>query len=98
MVRGRGAFDPAEAVVWATASLLALLCGLGTGFVLWSALVETGAPVAWRAIAYGTALVLAAVASGRHPVPLRLFLGIAAAALLASFAFGYALFAPLLGS
>ncbi len=98
MVRGRGAFDPVDTVVWATASLLALLCGLGMGFLLWSVVVETGSPLAWRAAVYLTVPILGFMVPIRRALRLRLFVGIAAAALLLSFCFGSVLFSPLFGN
>ncbi len=97
MVRGRGAFDPADAVVWGTASLLALLCGLGMGFLLWSVVAETSAPAAWRAAVYLAAPILGFLVPLRRSLRLRLFVGIAVAALLLSLCFGSVLFSPLLG-
>ncbi|MHB8432183.1 MAG: hypothetical protein ACYC8W_11615 [Candidatus Tyrphobacter sp.] len=98
MVRGRGAFDPADAVVWTAAGLLALLCGLGMGFILWSVIETTGVPAAWRTAIYFVVPILGIVAPIKRSLVIRLFVGLAAGALLLSFCFGSSLFSPLLGS
>ena len=91
---GRRIFDPADVVVWTSAALLAVLCGLGAGFVIWSVLAGAGAPASLRAAVYGGA-VLVAVVPFRRNAQLRLFLALAAVALIASLAFGSLLWAPL---
>ncbi len=97
VVRGRREFDPTDAVVWTAAVLLALLSGLGAGFVFWSLFTGLGPPSPWRLCVYLGGLVLGVLLPARQGVRLRVLLTISAAALILSFTFGSALFAPLGG-
>lgn len=97
MVRGRRTLDPADAVVWTAAALLALLSGLGAGFVLWSLFTGLGPPSPWRLCVYLAGLTLGVFVPARQGVHLRLLLALAAGALILSFAFGSVVFAPLGG-
>ncbi len=96
MVRGRGAFDPADAVIWITAALLAILCGAGAGFVLWSVLAGASAVPSVRAVVYLGGVACAIGAPMRRSLQLRLFVGLAVLALLASFSLGPTVWGPLL--
>lgn len=95
-MHGRRAFDPADAVIWVAAALLALLCGAGGGFFLWSVFAGVGAPTEARAIVYVAAIAVGAIAF-RRSLHLRLCLMLAAASLVVSFALGSSLWAPLFG-
>jgi len=98
VVHGRRTFDPADAVVWTTAALLALLSGIGAGFVLWSVLSNVDAPPTLRVLVYAGALLVGGILPLRQSLRLRLFLALAAAALIVSFSLGATLWAPLVGS
>ena len=97
MVRGRKILDPSDAVVWMAAALLALLSGLGGGFVLWSVVAGLASPQPWRAAVYLGVLGLGVCLPVRQAVHLRLLVTLAAAALILSFTFGSVIFAPLVG-
>lgn len=93
---GRRTFDPADAVVWATAVLLALLCGAGGGFALWSMLSSANAPPAVSGLVYALALLVGFVVPLRRKLQFRLVVALAATALVIAFSLGHVLWAPLL--
>ncbi|HEY9086503.1 MAG TPA: hypothetical protein VIN40_11310 [Candidatus Tyrphobacter sp.] len=95
MVRDR-AFDPADMVVWIAMVLLAMLCGLGIGFVCWSVFAATNEAWPWGASVYALALAMLLACPFLRTAHLRLFVGLCAATLIVSFALGGSLFAPLL--
>ncbi len=95
MVRGRR-LEPADAVVWIATTFLAMLCGLGMGFVLWSVLAATNAAWPWSASVYLLGILMPLLWPLLRGAHLRLFLGLCGLALVLSFAFGGLLFAPLL--
>lgn len=94
-MRGRRIFDPADAVVWTTAALLAILSGVGAGFLFWSVLAGLNAPPPLRAVVYVVGLVIGGVLPFRRTVQLRLFLALTALSLVVSFSLGPILWAPL---
>jgi hypothetical protein len=95
MVRGRGNFDTSDLVVWMSTMLLAMLCGLGLGFVVWSIVSAVGKPNLWGLGTYAVAVAGVLLASRLRGAYLRLALALCAATLALSFAFGDVLFAPL---
>lgn len=97
MVRGQGGFDASDLVVWSATMLLAMLCGIGLGFVAWSIVNATGKPNLWGLGTYTVAMAGVLLASRIHGTYLRFALALCAATLALSFALGGALFAPLFG-
>jgi hypothetical protein len=97
MVRGHGGFDASDYVVWFSTMLLAMLCGLGLGFVTWSIVNATGKPNLWGLGTYSVAMAGVLLASRVRGAYLRFALALCAAALALSFALGGMLFAPLFG-
>lgn len=95
--RVRTPFDPAEIVVWIATALLAVLCGLGLGFALWSVLAANAILGTASPAVYVVGIAIALVLPFAVRAPLRLFVALCGVALLLSFAFGGMLFAPLLG-
>lgn len=98
MVRRQTQLDAADLLVFVTTAVLAVLCGLGGGFVFWSVVVASHVPRPWNALAYVFTLALVFVAFRMTGPYLRLALGLCALSLLLSFALGDRLFAPLFGS
>jgi hypothetical protein len=97
VVRRRSELDVADLVVFVTTAVLAVLCGLGGGFVFWSIVVASHIPRPWNALAYVLSLGLVFVASRVGGAYLRLALALCALSMLLSFALGDRLFAPLFG-
>lgn len=93
---GRRTFDPADAVVWAAAILLALLCGAGGGLALWAMLSSAHAPVEISGLVYALVLLAGFIAPLGRKLQFRLVLAVAATALLVAFSLGHVVWAPLL--
>ncbi len=97
MVRGQGGFDASDFVVWFATMLLAVLCGLGLGFVAWSIVNATGTSNFWGLGTYAVAMAGVLLASRVSGAYLRFALALCAATLALSFALGGVLFTPLFG-
>lgn len=85
MMGSRPVREPAELVIWSAASLLGVMIGLGTAFMLWSAFRHSTdqAIVAGAVVALAVGLSLIAVAIDN--LATRLFVWAASATLVIAF-------------
>jgi len=96
MMRDRSVGEPTEYVIWGSVTLLGMLIGVATAFVLWAAFQKTAAPgLAQLAVgALGVGVVLIGL-SVERPLA-RAFLVTLAAVLIVGYTLGGPAFAHLL--
>lgn len=95
MMGSRPVRESAEVVIWGATSLLGIMVGVGTAFMLWSQLHNRNVPVMLDAAVIALAVGLGLIGVAVTNAPTRVFLWVLAGAFVLAFFAGGGAFAAL---